>query len=463
MSMLPFRGRCQTCGHDHNKELEALQTDLHAQSAVAIMTTDLEKEREALCPRYEAWKHLAEHGTWPDGVPDWARETGSGRVNMHLAAHLVIEELGAALADPAAHSNGATISDYEEVLADHRRLVRELDVLLNGEEGAAPQASLGDIVAQVRKEGIKAAPAVPQSVPSFNARQISLKQRGAKIVLTLELDAIEGAPQYIVTPINPSVVRPAAPSNIASDTLKSAIKPRPVNGVLDDYWQAMGGEGPQAFQWKDKPHRLVYDLIANVLFYASASSPQEQPSDEELQESRQFILNAAQLWADQLELGDTARKSALAAFSLRIDAELSLISRYGTAPQGDIQAMLKDPIIVHRNMCHGTIAPVTFDQLAHVLGDDAKREWLAKQAAPQGGEDARPCTCHPDDRPKGSCRQKYAASECHKDAQPAGRDAREEDTTRCSNALRKQGKAYPRTCRECGLGPCKFSAQGAAA
>jgi hypothetical protein len=41
--------------------------------------------------------------------------------------------------------------DYEEVLADHRRLVRELDVLLNGEEGAAPQASLCDIVAQLRK------------------------------------------------------------------------------------------------------------------------------------------------------------------------------------------------------------------------------------------------------------------------------------------------------------------------
>lgn len=33
---------------------------------------------------------------------------------------------------------------------DIDRLVRELDVLLNGEEGAAPQAKLCDIVAQVR-------------------------------------------------------------------------------------------------------------------------------------------------------------------------------------------------------------------------------------------------------------------------------------------------------------------------
>lgn len=39
-------------------------------------------------------------------------------------------------------------ADYEAVLTDHRRLVRELDVALNG-DGAALQASLCDIVAQV--------------------------------------------------------------------------------------------------------------------------------------------------------------------------------------------------------------------------------------------------------------------------------------------------------------------------
>src|SRR5437764_9515069 len=47
---------------------------------------------------------------------------------------------------------GATAADYEEVLADHRRLVRELDVLLNGEAGASRQASLVDIVAQIAGE-----------------------------------------------------------------------------------------------------------------------------------------------------------------------------------------------------------------------------------------------------------------------------------------------------------------------
>ena len=40
----------------------------------------------------------------------------------------------------------ASRKDYEEVLDDHRRLVRELDVLMN-DEHAAKQASLCDIVA----------------------------------------------------------------------------------------------------------------------------------------------------------------------------------------------------------------------------------------------------------------------------------------------------------------------------
>lgn len=39
-------------------------------------------------------------------------------------------------------------ADYEEALADHRALVRRLDVALNGHDGAAKQASLCDLVAQ---------------------------------------------------------------------------------------------------------------------------------------------------------------------------------------------------------------------------------------------------------------------------------------------------------------------------
>lgn len=42
-----------------------------------------------------------------------------------------------------------TAADYEEVLADHRRLVREIDALLNGGV-AAKQASLCDLVPQIK-------------------------------------------------------------------------------------------------------------------------------------------------------------------------------------------------------------------------------------------------------------------------------------------------------------------------
>lgn len=34
--------------------------------------------------------------------------------------------------------------------------------------------------------------------------------------------------------------------------------------ILKDYKDAPSGVGPLAFQWTDKPHRLVYDLIAKV-------------------------------------------------------------------------------------------------------------------------------------------------------------------------------------------------------
>lgn len=47
-------------------------------------------------------------------------------------------------------SDELTIADYEEVLADMRRLTRELDVALHGEEGAAKQASLCDLIEPAR-------------------------------------------------------------------------------------------------------------------------------------------------------------------------------------------------------------------------------------------------------------------------------------------------------------------------
>lgn len=65
------------------------------------------------------------------------------------------------------------------MFADHKRLVRELDVLLNGEAGAAAQASLCDIVSQVRAERLSLwRGPVPMDIPpnawiADQARQLS--------------------------------------------------------------------------------------------------------------------------------------------------------------------------------------------------------------------------------------------------------------------------------------------------
>lgn len=45
------------------------------------------------------------------------------------------------------------------------------------------------------------------------------------------------------------------------------IAPRPLEYPLSDYHQAITS-GPLHFTWTDKPHRLVYDLIAAVKYHA---------------------------------------------------------------------------------------------------------------------------------------------------------------------------------------------------
>lgn len=47
-------------------------------------------------------------------------------------------------------SEALTIDDYEAAFADHRRLVRDIDVIMNGEAGAAKQASLCDLVPEIQ-------------------------------------------------------------------------------------------------------------------------------------------------------------------------------------------------------------------------------------------------------------------------------------------------------------------------
>lgn len=63
---------------------------------------------------------------------------------------------------------------YEEMLTDHRRLVRELDVLINGET-AAEQASLCDIVAQLQREQRQYREGNPYTHPASHEPSRALK------------------------------------------------------------------------------------------------------------------------------------------------------------------------------------------------------------------------------------------------------------------------------------------------
>ena len=56
--------------------------------------------------------------------------------------------------------------------------------------------------------------------------------------------------------------------SMSDGLLESQIEPRPLLYPLSDYHRAMA-DGPLHHTWIDKPHRLVYDLIAAVRYYAS--------------------------------------------------------------------------------------------------------------------------------------------------------------------------------------------------
>lgn len=103
----------------------------------------------------------------------------------------------------------ASISDYEEVLADKRRLTRELDVLLNGEDGAAKQASLCDLVSQVgavvRAYGKPLLPATPipkqeQSISRQSIIDVLLSTAGLSEGITADaiIEAIGARQEAVV-------------------------------------------------------------------------------------------------------------------------------------------------------------------------------------------------------------------------------------------------------------------------
>lgn len=69
----------------------------------------------------------------------------------------------------------------------------------------------------------------------------------------------------------PALEAPAAP---ACDLFDCEVRPHPLRYPLAAYHHAPGN-GPLHATWQDKPHRIVYDLVAAVRHYAAlAASPQ---------------------------------------------------------------------------------------------------------------------------------------------------------------------------------------------
>lgn len=91
----------------------------------------------ASSPHEEYERFHAAHSAWLRAHPGGVHASGAHSFGIISAPYVA----------PPDQPNSADVS---AVLADHARLVRELDVLLNGEAGAARQASLCDIVAEVR-------------------------------------------------------------------------------------------------------------------------------------------------------------------------------------------------------------------------------------------------------------------------------------------------------------------------
>ena len=77
----------------------------------------------------------------------------------------------------------------------------------------------------------------------------------------------------------------AAAQPVTNDMLECDIAPRPLAYPLRAFHRA-GIDGPLHYTWADKPHRLLYDLIAAVRFYATPpAAPEPTTTDAEVEKA----------------------------------------------------------------------------------------------------------------------------------------------------------------------------------
>jgi hypothetical protein len=87
----------------------------------------------------------------PDQFDEFAKwvdqNGGADEIDTDLTFKMAMQ----AMDEYASQQTAAISADYEEVLADHKRLVREIDEIISGENGMAKQASLCDLVGPIKK------------------------------------------------------------------------------------------------------------------------------------------------------------------------------------------------------------------------------------------------------------------------------------------------------------------------
>jgi len=107
------------------------------------MRAEDREDRRFSVEQMESYARQAAIDAWNAAMAECAKQ--SDRPRFGDAACFSPEQVRQAVEEAVR----AEREKYEEVLRDKNRLVRELDVIWNGEEGAAKQASLCDVVCQI--------------------------------------------------------------------------------------------------------------------------------------------------------------------------------------------------------------------------------------------------------------------------------------------------------------------------
>lgn len=159
--------------------------------------------------KWALWRRAAPE---PSGAPYTGRAKEHARdVHYQLIEHFGLKDTPNAnyavrkmLEGLTVHAEPPTVGNWYAA-EDIDRLVRELDVLLNGEHRAAPQAKLCDIVAQFRRERLSL---WKGDNPSHGLRQIGVKHKGhdGRTEFIWWDTPAEGSPIYAGAPLT----KPAA-------------------------------------------------------------------------------------------------------------------------------------------------------------------------------------------------------------------------------------------------------------